>query len=172
MLNSIRNIVIVYAILFAAGVEILLLGNEFLFLNLHLPLHESIPILPLGILLMGIMIFLQILAIKKINRLGNQNILTLTLYGTLLVFIGELILQLIRILRFGTGDLLLDVRSFLGHVFVMSVFGLVIAFLTSFQIKTKKTALLITMIIGLIIVFNIFKHLLNYDNNSIFIAFL
>jgi hypothetical protein len=100
-----------------------------------------------GLLLVITIIFLLIIQMKSLlTSTPAASILKLTLIGTLTVFIAEVFFQFIRQLSLDS-DIQTHIYYFLLGTFGVSLFSAVIAALIAFQLKTKRTNLLLLFIV-------------------------
>jgi predicted Co/Zn/Cd cation transporter (cation efflux family) len=122
--------------------------------------YTPIPIF--GTVLVALYLILLISAEKKILKRKPQiTLLALTLAGVVIITSCEFVYQLVRLLTFDL-ETLSDYfyqfsKSFLGSSF----FGSAIAFLIAFQLKTKKTGVLILFIVGFILLVKLFTIIFN-----------
>jgi hypothetical protein len=127
-----------------------------------LTIPELIPMTPIkidGLLLGGLLLTVLIFAQKRFLQANpDTTILKLTIYGTSICFFAEFIFQGLRQFFISADTLNERIHYFFLGTIAVSIFGAVLSFLISFQLKTKKTGQLILLIITFIIAFNIFKH--------------
>ncbi len=127
-----------------------------------LQLPERIPWTPIkigGLLLIGLLLTVLIIAEKHILRTDTDTgMLKLTLMGTTIVFLAEIVFQSIR-LPFLNADTFNDyLYYFLLGTIGGTIFGAVLSFLIAFQLIRKNSAQLFLLIIILIVIVNIVKY--------------
>jgi len=127
---------------------------------LHLP--QRIPYTPIkidGLLLGGLLLTIFIIAEKRFLKANpGATIFSLTVLGTTICFIAEIIFQTIR-------QPFLTDRTFSEHLHYffrgtigLSIFGAVFSFFVAFQLIRKKTGQLILLIIGFAVIVNIGRY--------------
>ena len=103
-----------------------------------LNLPENIPHTPIrigGLLLLSTQVFVLIIFEKKLLKLRQEEtIFQLTAKGSLVCLISEIFFQLIRQLTIDTDRIYYFTLGTVG----VTIFGAIISFLVSFQIKTKS----------------------------------
>jgi len=112
-----------------------------------------------GLLLVGLLLTVLILALKSYLKTNPEtNILKMTTLGAMICLSSEIIFQAIR-------QPFIDAQTFNEHLYYFllgtigtSIFGAVFSFLIAFQLKKKKTAQLVTLIIGFLIIANLVKY--------------
>jgi len=111
-----------------------------------------------GALLILTLVAVISLLCKTLLKLDSiMSVLKLTLLGALVCFNAELVFQLIRQ---GTADNVSigeKVTGFFRGLFVDVSLCITICFLTAFQIKTKKTGLLMLFIVLLLLLINLLR---------------
>lgn len=155
-----KSIILKFSFILLLGLLVEWWLTQFSPLNLpaNIP-HTSIRIS--GLLLMALLISVLIIFQKTILQLQSEKtIFQLTMTGGLVCLIAEFFFQLIR-------QTTLDADKFSDRVFTFSrgtigitIFGIIISFLVSFQLKTKKTGQLVLLIIGVIVLSNIILYLI------------
>lgn len=109
---------------------------------------EYIPHAPIKVFGLGFCAFtltILILSLKEaLRKLPDLKILQLTLMGTAICFFMDVYFQLVVSFTF-TSDKL---RHFISAVGVSTILGAMLSFFVAFQLKTKKTGLLILFIIA------------------------
>lgn len=127
-----------------------------------LNLPEKIPSTPIrvdGILLIILFLIVFIKAEKDYLKANSEaTILELTILGTVICLLAEIIFQLIR-------QPFLNAVAFSEHLYyytigvlVVTVFCAFLSFLVAFQLKTKQTFKLVLIIIGFVVLINGIKH--------------
>lgn len=126
----------------------------FFFSPWDIPVH--IPSTPLNIhglalitTTVAIFIFFQRTLLK---RLPGTAIWQLTFWSTLSFLLAEAVFQSIRVFTLTNTTTVEKAQFFLRGTFITSLFAAVMAFLTAFQLKTKKTGQLWLLIFGFLIV--------------------
>gem|GEM_PF-2050123 len=117
--------------------------------GLNIP--EHIPHTPInvgGLLLIILLLTILIVFIKKLVRQNSSSsILTLTLYGTIICFIAEFLFQLIKLLTQNDSTLKDRFIDFSIGVIGITFLGAVLSFFVSYQIKTRRTGMLLLFVI-------------------------
>jgi hypothetical protein len=135
--------------------------------TLNLP--ENIPHTPIrigGLLLLGTLVFVLIIFEKRLLKLNpEETIFQLTTKGSLICLISETVFQLIRQLTFDTTIFTDRIYYFTIATVVITIFGIIISFLISFQLKTKRTGQLFLIIIGIMVLARLLLPLLGYKIN-------
>lgn len=83
------------------------------------------------------------------------SILRLTLWGGLIIFLFQSVFQGVLAGIYKDND---AYRYFHG-VITMTIFGLVMSFFTAFQLKTKKTGVMVGMIAGVCVLLALLLHI-------------
>lgn len=113
----------------------------------------NIPLNIDGLLIIIGVIFILISAEKRLLKYNiDSSILQLTMAGSIIMFSAELIFQAIRCCFFTYEN---NLQAFILAMLVNLGYGLFIAFLIAFQLKTRRTKQLIWFIIAFIIVCNV-----------------
>ena len=124
------------------------------FSPLNLP--DNIPITPInigGLLLIALIVTVLIFAQKRFLKSNpNSSILKLTLLSVIICFCSEVIFQAVRQLTMNGATIYERLHFFLSGVIGVTIFGIGLSFLVSFQIKTHKTGRLILFIVSFIII--------------------
>jgi hypothetical protein len=111
----------------------------------HLP-FTPIPIF--GTALVTLYLILLISAEKKVlKRKPEITLLALTLTGVIIITSCEFMYHLLRLFTFDLETFTAYFYLFTKHFLGSSFFGSVIAFLIAFQLKTKKTGMLMLFIV-------------------------
>jgi cytochrome bd-type quinol oxidase subunit 2 len=120
----------------------------FYFSGLDIPWFiPNTPIDLRGLLLIVLLLIILITFIKSKNRHDiSLSIVKLTLAGTLVCFVAELVFQFIKLLVNNDEPFNDRITDFYVGVLGITLFAAAISFLISFQIKTKKTGLLLLFI--------------------------
>lgn len=119
------------------------------FSGLNIPGHiPNTPINVGGLLLIALLLTILIIFIKLLVKQNSSfSTFRLTLAGAIICFIAEFVFQFIKLLT-ENGDTLKDrLVDFCTGVIVITFFGGVLSFFVSFQIKTRKTGMLLLFII-------------------------
>ena len=147
LLTTLKRLTITFSGLLLIG--LLLEWWLLYFSGLNIPGHIlHTPINVGGLLLILLLSTILIVFIKKLSRQNNSlSILTLTLYGTIICFFAEFLFQLIKLLT--ENDNALKDRFIDLSIGVISItfFGGVLSFFVSYQIKTRRTGMLLLFII-------------------------
>lgn len=125
--------------------------------SLNIP--DYIPYTPIktySLLINAVNITVLIFAIKELSRkYPTLNINYLTLCGTGIIFVMEALFQFVLMFTNEIDRL----YYYITGLFISTIFFAVISFLIAFQIKTKRTKVLIWMILSLIAVFDLITFL-------------
>lgn len=112
-----------------------------------LNIPEFIPRTPIkinGLLLVGTTVIILIIALKKIlKEEPGTNIFKLTVLGSVICFIAEVIFQSIQLSTIHSDKL----YTFLHGVVGVTIFDIIISFFVAFQTKTGKTGQLLVFIV-------------------------
>jgi hypothetical protein len=124
---------------------------------------ETIPFTSLkirGLMLIALLVTIVISALKKFLKTRPEiTIIKLTLLGTIICFVSEIIFQMVRQLTPIAETFNDRIYYFLLGVIAITTFGAVVSFLSSFQLKEKKTGQLIIMIAGLLLIVTLIKYI-------------
>ncbi len=113
------------------------------------------PINVSGLFLIVILITTLRLVIKSVIKTDpDTSIYKLTLMGTIICFLSEVVFQIVRQFTLTTDRLYYFLLGTLG----ITVFGTVFSFFIAYQLKTKKTGHILLFIVGFIIIVNIIKY--------------
>ena len=131
--------------------------------SLNIPEYFPIPGIPpvsvSGTLLMAAFITVLILSQKQILIIDpNTSVYKLTFTGTAIAFLSETVCQTIKQLIY-IESIVQHINEFLHTIIGLSMYVTFISFLVAFQLKTKKTRVLIVFIVVFIIVCNIVMRL-------------
>ena len=117
--------------------------------------YTPIPIF--GTVLVTLYLILLISAEKKIlKRKPEITLLALTLTGVIIITSCEFIYQLVRIFTFDLATFSDYFYQFTKSFLRSSFFGSALAFLVAFQLKTKKTGILLLFIVGFLVLVKLF----------------
>ncbi len=109
-----------------------------------------------GLLIVCVSLALLIVAQKDILKFNfSTSITKLTFVGTAIVLIAEAAFQIIRVFSFSENR----IYHFLSGVFASVIFFSIISFLIAFQLKTKRTGMLILFTIIFLFVLKGFLYL-------------
>ncbi|QKJ32253.1 hypothetical protein HQ865_21645 [Mucilaginibacter mali] len=153
-MRSISSIIIIAAAILAAAH--LVLWYTFYEMGLNIP--EFIP--TTSIKTNGPIIFIMILTVfiisekKIVKQNANISILKLTVQTFAIGGIAEIVFQSVRCYVDG-----FSMEDFVIANLVMAVYHWIIAFLVAYQLKTKKTGMLVVFIIVIVIIANVLKYL-------------
>ncbi len=156
-MNLFTTDIIRYAVLMFMGFALIVVLQDYL--PVYIP---NTPIKINGVLQGTWGIILLRWAIKDWHRaFPETTIAILSLKGTLVVIISEILFQSMRQLLYLSGHTTSDrvYFFFLGVIGVSSIFA-VITFMIAYHVKTRNTKRLVYMIIGFILVFNLFQKII------------
>jgi hypothetical protein len=109
-----------------------------------------------GLFLMIIMVITAIFSQKEILLLNNETgIGQLTLYGFLIGFFAEMVFQLIYLSTSTSMSNTEKAYNFLRALVWLPLFATAIYFFVAFQFKTRRTGLLILIIVGFLLLLNL-----------------
>lgn len=115
------------------------------------------PIPVFGTVLVTLYLILLISAEKKILKHKPEiTLLALTLTGVIIITSSEFIYQLVRLFTYNLESFSEYFYQFTKSFFGSSFFGSAIAFLIAFQLKTKRTGVLILFIVGFLVLVKLF----------------
>lgn len=143
------GIILIYS--WALFIAILFTWWLFIYSDLGIPLVFSFEprISIYGLALSACIITLLIFAEKSLlKNKRNINILNLTLYGGAIALLSQIVFQ-VFMLFFDEAD------HIITRILAMVIIEVVICFLIAFQLKTKKTGILVGMIVCFLIVFKL-----------------
>jgi hypothetical protein len=153
-----KTIVLKYSLILLVG----LLVEWWIIWYSPLSLPERIPAAPIkidGLLLVGLLLTILIIAEKRfLKNNPDTTIVNLTVLGTTICFIAEIIFQTIRQPFLSAEAFNERLHYFLLGTIGVTMFGAVFSFLVAFQLVRKKTGQLILLIIGFIVLINIVKY--------------
>jgi len=140
-----RNLLIKYTILLFS-----LLSIQFLIIQITLPKY-SIDLSNSNFPFSGFFLFLTLICVfilfqKALLKTNNFSILKLVFFSYLSCLFAEAIFQIMRLICFHNYDFKESLYYISIGVIGVPIMGAILAFFTSFQIKTKKTGFLILYI--------------------------
>jgi hypothetical protein len=157
-LYKMRNQILKYSGILLIG----LLFEWWLIFYSPLNLPKRIPLTPIkidGLLLTALIISILIFSQKSFLKIYNDlSIFKLTLLGSSICFLAELFFQLIRQPTLNAEGFNEKSFYFFLGVIGVTLFGTIFSFFIAFQLKTKRTGILILMIILFIVLVNIIKY--------------
>jgi cytochrome bd-type quinol oxidase subunit 2 len=163
-----RNIILKYTALLLAGH----LFNYWLLYYSPLNLPERIPHTPInigGLFLIVLVITILIFFQKTVLKLDNQKtVLQLTVLGALVCFLSELLFQVLRFPTVAGDTLSQRIYYCIRGIIVVPLMCIIPSFFIAFQLKTKKTKLLLFMILIFFVLVGLLKNFypsLFPDNN-------
>lgn len=113
-----------------------------------------------GLLLIGLFLTVLIIALKKyLKEHLETSTLKLTLLGSAICFVAELVFQAVRQPFLNAVGFNEHLYYYLLGTFVVSIMGTAFSFFIAFQLKKKKTNQLILLIIAFVIIVNIIKNI-------------
>lgn len=147
-----RNTILLSSIILSIGL-LIILTFDYNF-ELHKGLSTTFPVKILGVLVLGWTLTVLIITLKKIHKRQPEVTLSrLTVIGTLISILAQIINQSGRQFTFIDMSVSDRMTMILRDLAIMSLYGLIISFLISYQLKTKNTSRLISYII-IILLYN------------------
>ena len=148
------------AIDFLKWTGILLLGAIILLvLSRYLPSFFFAPPVKLYGLLVGGWIIFCLIRLERtiLPKIFSKKIFLSTLIGGVVVFCEQVIFQAILQFTYHGYSLIERIGIYGRNLLLMTVLGSIISFFIVFQMQTKKTGMLILMIIGFFIILGVLK---------------
>lgn len=148
---DIRKLILRYSLWLAIGFTVAWL----LFYEVFMPTARSIPYTLLNINGLLVIVYTTIILIRLNKKLLKQDpaisLGRLVLIGTVVCTLAEVWYQVVFKTFKGYG-FIQDVQDALLSVLTLTIAGGILSFLISFQLKTKRTGLLILIIIAMLLV--------------------
>lgn len=131
------------------------------FSPLNLP--ERIPATPIridGLILVGLLLTVLIMAEKQFLRNNpNTTIFNLTVIGTTICFLAEIVFQAIRQPFINAYTFSEHLYYYLLGIIVVTLYGAALSFLIAFQLKRKNIKQLLFLIIAFAAIVNLIKYI-------------
>ena len=109
--------------------------------NINENISSGLKVKPLGVIILTLIIFILIWSFKKLRLIQPEiNIFRFTIFGTIIVFISEAFYHLARQLTFVELDIETRLKMYFSSLALMTLYGVIISFLISYQLKTRSSS--------------------------------